>query len=173
MTFNVIDNFLDKREFEFIREKILSENFPWYMNDVVNDNEVEVSERVNNCHFSHILYDRGRSTSEYSPLIDCFFERLNVFAIARAKVNMSLKTETPHKPLFHFDCVDAMNAIFYVNTNNGKTVFKNGQEIEPVENRVVIFDSNLKHGATTTTNSKFRCVINFNYFDINNHYKIS
>ena len=50
-----------------------------------------------------------------------------------------------------------------MNTNNGKTIFKHGEEVNSVANRMVIFDSNLEHAATSHTDEKTRVVVNFNY----------
>ena len=56
-------------------------------------------------------------------------------------------------------------AIFYINTNNGKTLFKHNKQISSRENRVAIFDGRLKHTGTTCTDAKNRIVINLNYFN--------
>jgi hypothetical protein len=53
--------------------------------------------------------------------------------------------------------------IFYVNTNNGKTIFDTGEEISSEENKYIEFDSRKLHTGTTCTNQKRRMVINFNY----------
>jgi hypothetical protein len=53
--------------------------------------------------------------------------------------------------------------IFYVNTNNGKTIFDTGEEINSEENKYVEFDSTKLHTGTTCTDQKRRLVINFNY----------
>jgi len=63
----------------------------------------------------------------------------------------------------HVDYNDVTTAIFYINTNNGWTNFKNGDKVESVENRLVIFDSNLEHEGVTCTDEIRRLVINFNY----------
>ena len=54
-------------------------------------------------------------------------------------------------------------AIFYVNTNDGYTEFEDSTRVESVANKIVIFDSKLKHRGTTCTNQKTRVVINLNY----------
>ena len=51
----------------------------------------------------------------------------------------------------------------HLNTCDGYTVFKNGEKVESVANRYIEFDSNLMHSGTSTTDSKRRVVINFNY----------
>ena len=81
----------------------------------------------------------------------------------RVKANLTLKTSTPEKSLFHSDYKDMKTAIFYINTNNGYTEFKNGVIVNSVANRLCNFDSNLEHQGVTCTDEKRRVVINFNY----------
>ena len=63
----------------------------------------------------------------------------------------------------HIDFKDCKTSIFYLNSNNGYTQFERGDKIISKENRVVVFDSNLKHCAVDCTDTKYRIVINFNY----------
>jgi hypothetical protein len=55
-------------------------------------------------------------------------------------------------------------AIFYLNTNDGYTIFeKDGEKIDSLENRMLIFDSSERHSGTNCTDQKYRAVINFNF----------
>ena len=55
-------------------------------------------------------------------------------------------------------------AIFYVNSNNGYTIFKESKKkVRSVENRLVIFPSELEHCGGSCTDNKQRVVINFNF----------
>ena len=56
-------------------------------------------------------------------------------------------------------------AIFYVNTTNGGTKFKGGPFVKGIENRLVVFKSNLLHAGITCTDQPRKVVINFNYYD--------
>ena len=64
---------------------------------------------------------------------------------------------------FHRDFPNITTAVYYINTNNGWTEFENGDKVESVANRIVIFDSNTMHTGTTCTDEKVRVLINFNY----------
>ena len=75
-----------------------------------------------------------------------------------------MQTPEPVSSAFHKDVDDCITSIFYLNTNNGKTIFESGLEVDSVENRMIIFDSNEKHHGITTTDTPRRCLINFNYF---------
>jgi hypothetical protein len=57
----------------------------------------------------------------------------------------------------------SLTAIYYVNDNNGSTKFEDGDSIDSVANRLVIFPSNLRHSGTRCTDQQRRIVINFNY----------
>ena len=58
-------------------------------------------------------------------------------------------------------------AVLYLNTNNGYTKFKTGEQVESVENRLVLFDGNVQHAGTTCTDKRYRAVFNLN-FEANN-----
>ena len=89
---------------------------------------------------------------------------------------MTTRTETHLESAFHYDnefagsrlpdgTLTSYTAIYYVNTNNGYTLFKDGNlKVDSVGNRIVIFDSCKLHKAVSCTDEKRRVVINFNYF---------
>mgnify|MGYP000234622155 CR=1 FL=1 len=82
----------------------------------------------------------------------------------RIKANLTFKTPTIEVTAFHNDYDDIKTAVFYINTNNGYTEFESGVRVSSVENRVCIFDSNLKHrGTTHSEGGHQRIVVNFNY----------
>ena len=56
-------------------------------------------------------------------------------------------------------------AIYYVNTNNGYTVFKN-KKIKSEANKIIIFNGNTKHKVKYQTDRDTRIVINFLYESI-------
>ena len=62
---------------------------------------------------------------------------------------------------FDYECT---TAVFYINSNNGLTVFENGKQNKSIENSLVEFNSLLTHTGTTSTDTKVRCLINLNYF---------
>jgi len=96
---------------------------------------------------------------------------LGVRSIIRVKANLTIKTDKiitygfhTDSNYFNYEPYDSKVAIFYLNSNNGKTIFENGDEVESVENRIVIFDNILKHTGTSCTDQKRRIVLNINYF---------
>ena len=56
-------------------------------------------------------------------------------------------------------------AIYYVNSNNGVTLFKKQQSVASLANRISIFSSDEIHTGISHTDEQIRMVINLNYYD--------
>ena len=162
-----IDNFLSVEDFKKIKSNMLdNKHFAWYYNDKVND-EDGITENPDNYLFTHVFYDTFKN-SDFFYLIEPFVTKLNMGSIVKIKANLMMKPTSQQVFKFHKDCpwdFKWWTAIFYVNTNNGKTIFERGEEIESRENRLILFDGRLKHAGTTSTDSKRRILINFNYLN--------
>ena len=59
---------------------------------------------------------------------------------------------------------DHKGAIFYWNTNNGKTILEDGTEIDSVANRMLLFNAAEPHQSTSCTDAPARYNMNFNFF---------
>ena len=124
------------------------------------------SDEIDNIQFCNWIYrdyePKGPEFGIVQPIIS--HPDLKVCSIHRIKANLNLRTPKIIKHGFHRDGTGSfMVAIYYVNTNDGYTEFEDGTQVESIENRLLVFDSSLKHTGTTCTNAKVRCVINFNY----------
>jgi hypothetical protein len=85
--------------------------------------------------------------------------------LLRIKANFSAKTNELVEYGHHIDYKNCMTSIFYVNSNDGYTIFKKNKKIiKSEENKFISFKSNLEHAGTTCTDENCRIVINFNYF---------
>lgn len=159
----VNDNFLDNSQFQQIKETMLGHYFPWHYNSLKTND----STSLYNFQFTHLFYDNSRPNSNYFEMLSPLITRINPASILRIKANLTPITKDIVEYDFHLDYSDVKckTAIFYINENNGYTLFKDGSKIESVENRFVSFDSNLLHTGTSCTNEKVRCVININYFE--------
>ena len=54
-------------------------------------------------------------------------------------------------------------AIFYLNSNNGYTLFKDDTRVFSQENRLCLFNGHIEHAGASCTNAKRRVVLNINY----------
>ena len=165
----IIDNFLDSSVFEELKNKMYSKQMFWsYSSILTTDNFIEIlCNDLDNHIMTHLMYD------QFCPLSDCFYwmkpifdsTKMNIKALVRVRANLYLRTNEKIVHGYHTDFpFECKTAVFYLNSNDGLTKFENGQEVESVENRMVIFDGSTKHTGTTCTNQRIRMNINFNYF---------
>lgn len=161
----VIDNYLSGEEHNLIKQTLLGD-FPWYYCDYkVGD---EAFDDKNNYQFIHMFYNDYSIASQYWQIILPIIKKLNPAAIVRIKANLNPNTDIPNIFAFHTDTkfnFKGKTAVYYVNSNNGKTIFKNGEEVESIENRILIFDNKELHTNSSCTDKKVRCVLNINYIE--------
>jgi len=158
----IINNALGKPEAVEIKNVLISNMFPWFIHKgIVYKNE-------NNYQFAHIFYHENKINSNFFEKITSpILKVLNPISIIKIKANLLPKDKKIIEYGMHIDFINknSKTAIYYVNTNNGYTRFENNKKITSEENKLVIFNSNIKHAGTTCTDSDYRIVINFNYFE--------
>jgi hypothetical protein len=183
----IIDNFLPEETYLELKQMLTGNSFPWYYNQsVVHEKEDAIS---NEYQFTHIFLKDSLITSDFfNALILPFVKIIDPIALIRVKANLIMRSSAPvthewHTDIANFD--EGYTAVYYVNTNNGKTLFKTktadleGEaettkvtllktktmdlEVESVANRLVVFPSSMLHAGVTTTDAKYRTVINFNF----------
>jgi len=164
----VYDQFLKEDDFKKLDRVFCQDTVTWHYNDHVVSPEKDDTEY--NFQFIHSIYKDCQFVSEHHPLVFPILANLDAKVILRMKFNMNVRTPNIIEREFHQDYHDVLPedvpykvAIFYLNTNDGYTLFESGDKVESVANRIVIFDGTLKHCGTTCTNSKTRVVLNINY----------
>ena len=161
----IVDDFLPVKELNELHVALKANTFPWFMGNPTTYNLVE--DRYN-IHFSHVFYTNFSVNSEYINLLEPLLQRLCPLALIRVKANITTNTAEIIETGFHVD-IDSdkcKTAVFYVNSNDGYTAFADGQKVQSVANRMVIFDTQTQHTGTTTTDKPYRLVINFNYIPV-------
>jgi len=152
------DNFLDDEHFKYLQNKMLDEYFPWYFNSS------RTYSNDNNYQFTHTFFKDGQVQSELFYILEKFLEKIDIKALIRVKANLTLPTREIENGLFHVDTTfKCKTGLLYLNTNDGKTLFKNFS-VNSIENRFVTFPTLLEHSGTSHTNVNRRVVINVNYF---------
>ena len=154
---------LNKNDFAGLQNLITSVDFPWfYASSQVDD--------IDSSYMFHSFFHKNRINSpHYYHIIKPVLDILKPLAIINIRANLLL-ARTSFESVYHsddwgFKKPKHKTAIFYVNTNNGCTVFKDKKKIKCVENKLIIFPSNMEHKAVAQTDTDTRIVINFNYFD--------
>ncbi len=175
MSYQVIDNFLKYRDFEQLKNSIIDNNeFSWFMNNQVTSSEdveetLSYQEKNWNWYFTHTFYLQIPYSTYFNQISDVFakeFDKLDTFKTwIRIKANLYPHTEEVKEHQKHHDYPFAHKAaVFSLNTCNGFTRMPDGTKIDSVENRIIIFDGNEYHNSSTTSDSKQRVNINFNWF---------
>jgi len=155
----IINNVLTKEEFLKTKDTFTSVFFPWFITKGVLVGQ-------DNYQFTHNFYQNFLIRSDQFVLLEPILKILNPSAIIKIKANLQPRTEKIIEHGMHTDVKikNSKTAVYYVNTNNGYTKFKNGKKINSQENTLVIFNSNIEHTGTTCTDKDYRIVLNLNYF---------
>ena len=162
----VVDNFLPETDFKLAQALIMDYGFPWMWNDyVIKEMDKDDPKEFQ---FVHKFYDPlSGVTSDYprwKDIIKPFADYMNPVSLMRIKANLNVATANHIIREFHTDFkVKCTTAIAYMNNNNGYTLFEDGTKVESKENRVVMFDSQMRHTGIPCTDEKRRVVINFNF----------
>jgi len=164
----VIDNFLPSFQFKQIQSVLMEGQFSWYYNDSIAYSYEK--REVGKFQFVHTFFNedppRNGVASIFYPAMEPLINKLNVRTLQRIKANLNPRTIFHRNGGWHIDYPfdpPIKTSVYYVNTNNGWTQFKKGGKVKCVENRMVIFDSNLEHTGFSCTDQKRKVVVNFNY----------
>lgn len=174
----VIDNFLPEHKYKQIRGHFVNKNYFWQIGPSLyerEDVEILIDPKLDCQGVSMLYYHKGKNDlSRLKPIVP-ILSKLKVTEkhLIRIKANCNFCKESVVKSGWHID-VDpdiagkGMTAIYYCNTCNGKTLFKTGEEIDSVENRLLIFPNYMAHTPQYQTDEPIRVVINLNWvLDIN------
>ena len=156
-----------------------NEAFPWHFVDQLNGHDLPY-----NYYFAHELINQGQVLSNpmvgNQPSFNIFFPIIDKMGMSwesiwRLKVNLYPRTQSRVHHSTHRDYnpgEGGQTLLYYVNTNDGLTVFDekdrkkkrfNKQTIRSVKNRAAFFDGSNKHHSTTPTNCNYRVTINFDW----------
>ena len=167
--YRVIDNVLSEDNLINIEQNVLEAPiFAAYQSTASQQ-----SNNVYDVMMSRVFY------SSYYPLCEYNREYLSYFHplldkvvdggfLLRVSLNLTFATPNPYVSEFHVD-TDLSNSrtcVYYLNSNNGGTKFRNsGEIVQSQRNRGVIFPSHFSHAAVNTTDTKLRWVLNINYLN--------
>ena len=161
------DDFLPEEQFQAIVSAVIYNNrFPWfYFGEIVGDQETSDFQFIHN-----VYYHREGVLSSGLQVLRHVLDILDPLALIRIKINGIVRTDEIIEHTLHRDADKITNpewttSIFYLNTNNGYTLFEDGTKVESVANRMTTFPSNVLHTGTSCTDENMRVCVNFNYFE--------
>jgi hypothetical protein len=155
----VIKNFLDSKTHKAISDIVFGDNFPLFYNKTTGTDK-DTSDYM----FNHIFYQDGKQNSTFlNSIIMPLLGKLSFDKFIRAKLNFYTKKPKHIQTAYHVDFQEKHTvALYSVNTNNGYTLFKNGDRIRSLANQLVLFDGRLKHCSVNQTDENIRVNININ-----------
>ena len=182
----VIDNFLDKKVFKKLQTFLLGADCPWFYNEKKVDyikNPVGIEDagrspttpikgyEADDPHqFTHTFFRKQTNWSSASINIVPLLDKINPRIWIKVKGNLSSINSKPLVGGWHCDkdtdgkaWTDTTTSIFFINTNNGYTLFENGKKVPSVENTLVTFPNNTLHTGVSQTDTKTRVTLNLNY----------
>ena len=165
----IIENFLSEEQFKPIQHHFFKRLPYIYYDSIVGTmgDEKEDKECYQFIHTFHSARDPylESQNSEHCHIIKPILQKLAPWIVLRVKANLRPISHRHVHSAFHTDLGDAqqLTAIYYLNTCNGYTMFKDGTKVESVENRMLIFDGNELHCGASCTDEKARVVLNLNY----------
>ena len=171
----VYDNFLDYKDYHPLKDIFCCTDSSkgasfFYSPTILSDSKLK---HGYDFQFTHTLYsgENNPTASPYFDLLNPILKKLKGEKLYKAKVNIRTRSPKIYQSGFHVDIRTSVSesfegyktAIYYINTNDGYTLFKSGEKVNSVGNRIVIFDGQLFHCGTTCTDQNIRSVLNINY----------
>ena len=175
----IIDNFLLEEDFKVLEKTISSGNFCWRKSTILNGSSFQPP-KILNIQFCHrfvtthcetvedVTICKEKQSEDYC-IVKPILDKIEYSELIRVKANLNVGELNPQPTGFHVDVGDGKNVqpgytgIYYVNTCNGYTLFKDGTKVDSIANRMLIFDNQMKHSGVTCSDNKYRIVINFNW----------
>jgi hypothetical protein len=163
----VLDDYLDRNLFLSIKASLQAASFPWEKSQILSDKAAMHLSPSDNLQYVHGFYLSKPGIFFRSDKLDIILpiiERLNPLSLLKAKVNRTSAKDRHIEYGLHVDTRrrGATTAIFYLNSNNGYTLFGDGEKVFSVENRMVLFDSATLHTGASCTDADDRLVLNIN-----------
>ena len=158
----VKDNFLNQADYEKLRNIMLGDYFPWYLQQEV----LYFTKDKSQFFWSHVFFKHNEGIiSSCYKILDPLLKKLKFKALIRIKANLYSRQDKIIEHDNHSDfSFPHKGALFSLNTCNGFTILKDNTKIPSVGNRVLLFDPSIPHRSSTCTDAKVRCNININYF---------
>jgi hypothetical protein len=155
----IVDNFLDQTHLSDLQALIFDLDFPWR----IREGSFEKDEFYLTYNF---FCNFNVGSEHFTSLIRPILFKLGAKAVVEARTNC-LISKVFDNSLWHADYDNCVTTIVYLNDADGGTELNIDGEvkfIKAVENRAVIFDSNILHRARTSKTIPRRYILNLNYY---------
>ena len=133
--YKIIDNFLPYDQYENICKNTLQNTyFPLYLKCGIARHMLS----KDGIYFTHNFFSEDIVQSPYFDLLYPILEKINTDKLLRVQFNLYPKTFFIRRHEYHKDYdISHKGIIYYLNTNNGKTILYNGLKIDSIKNRAL------------------------------------
>ena len=164
---DIQDNYLPETGWKIIYDNFSGLQVPWNYQPTINDRAGE-KDHENNWQFVHEMFS-AQKIHNPAPQLANLMPLLNampIYYLLRVKMNLNPRCSENWISDFHTDTRGLYNltSIYYLNTCNGGTIFKDGTKVDNVANRLVTFPATMEHAGMKATDVKARFVLNINWF---------
>ena len=160
--YKIVDNYLDVDKHLILKTIMESNEFPWFYTK--GKSKSTDKPKLFDYQFNHIFYINNNINSNFFKNLNPILDKLKFLSLIRIKANLNPPTEKIMKFDYHTDQnFKCKVALYYLNDNDGYTMIGK-EKVLSKKNRMVFFNSDVKHFGTNSTNCNNRMVINFNYF---------
>lgn len=161
----IVDNYLPDEHYREIHTHMIGAAWPWYFNQFVDSSDEDEPHKFQ---FVYPFFYKTEWVNSGQKVIWPLTTKINPIAWLRIKANLNPWSPEQRQNSFHIDMngmgeIPFWTSIYYLNTNNGYTLFEDGTRVESVGNRLVTFPGTLKHTGCNCTDEKCRVLINLNY----------
>jgi len=178
MMIKIIDNLLTKSYLKDLQNYFLSQQCEWSYNDnLTGDESYEVLGSFGftmRLHWNQMFINSHAGTLSRALIFTALDKVIEIVQkphlVVRARADMTLYNPSNHCHELHTDYpYEHTTAIFYLNTSDGNTLLYDREgkklltEVEPIENRLLIFDGLLQHTGHSPSNHKSRVLVNMNF----------
>ena len=145
---------IESREFPWEQSAILAGDFPG----------LDPQDNLQAVHGFYAWRNQRIYRSPHLAVIAPLLARFEPMRLIKAKLNRTPRRTRHIEYGLHVDTQrrGALTAIYYLNTNNGYTLFEDGTRVSSVANRLVVFGAELRHTGASCTDAAARLVLNLN-----------
>jgi len=97
----IIDNFLDKKQFDYIHEAMTSAWFAWFYNDHITFDGGGEKFKKNHFQFTHAFYSRYQKSNQY-VVIEPIVDKIDCIGLARIKAIIPSIIYSPYYFWYNF-----------------------------------------------------------------------
>ena len=176
--FEIIDNLLTESYLRDLQNYFLSQECEWnYNSTLTNDDSFSKHGSVGfviKLHWNQMFLE-SYSAMMCRALILSARDKVTEITktqhlVVRARADMTLYNPEKYVHEIHVDYpYEHTTAIFYLNSSDGNTLLYDREgkellaEVEPVENRLLVFDGLMKHTGHSPAEHKSRVLLNMNF----------